>query len=548
MIKQFFFFLLFAAIYQTSAAQTLPISISVPQVSPDGNQQFRVLNFDISDNGDAFSILYMQELNASVMTNKEFLDEGGDYVFEKPKKKDLIPNSNKIVLLVRQIISKNGESSTDKLWVLAERKMESADEYRLFFKKNFTHPIIRTDAPVTLTVHNLDNVEGLSKNEKEAVTIFVKRELFPDGSTYVNQGREKTAIESIVDLRDQIKSLKTSGLFTKGSLPKGESVLTKFSIIPKKDYVVTKQKGDNPILKFYLTADYSEYQLLDSLIIDGDVSMTTIHTVYDKAGNPVGVLNVFVVKSKDASGEKKSEILLVGVNDDDELGHWMFEAGKSGGSSVVPEVCYQDGKKIMVISSNIEKMFKPYYQVHALEMGKPAVTLYPETEDEQRSVKQKNTDMLQPNTGSYTSPGPLTEKYLPLMFISFDEVQYIITQQFARDRNKNIDENMGLMVYRLMAGKLTNAMSMPGYRSDVPIVNELLLDNKDSKYLMLGYPTKVQLKVDKEGAVVTPIESATNKLVPMINGNIIAENNAGLLLLSKTTMGTKYNFLWWPKG
>lgn len=540
-----YFLLLLALVSQKVDAQEFPLNISVPQVTSDANQQYQILNYNVSEDGNSFSILYLQELEATVKSEKEFNKNPGEYAFQEKKMKsdNFIANSNKVLLLIRQVVNKNGEGRIDKSWVLAERKMESAEEYRMTFNKRFTHPILPSDAPITLTIHNLDNVQDLNGREKEALTVYIKKFIFPDPGVYVNPGRESTLGESIADLKSQFKTLRTSGAFIKGTLPKGESVLTKFEIVPKKNFVVTKQKGEPMLLKFYLTPDYTDYELVDSLFLDGDVTVTSILHCYNKNTSVAGLMSGFHYKYKDGEGNSQSQILLVGLNEDDELGHWLVDAGKNKLNSLSPEVCYVEDKKFTLVSSNIEKIFKPYYQVHQLEIGKPGLLTFPLTEEDRKTVNQSRLKSLQVSDGKPYSAGPLAQKHIPLWFTNFEAVRYMVTQSYARDVSKNLDVYMGLEIYRLDGDRITDVYSVDGYQSDVAIHNEFLVQSDGKQYTMLGLPTKIQLTLDKTAAEIKPIESATSMLVPDIKGSVITENDKALIMLTKTRMGTKYSLL-----
>ncbi len=531
-------------ILQTQAQQ-LPVSITVPPVCTDVNQQFGIISFDVNPGTGKFTILYYQVLNASVATNKEYMEEPGDYVYENSEKKRGVPNSAQVLLLVRQVVDKSGDATTDKVWVLAKRKMESADVYKMYFRKNFNHPIIKSDVEIKLTVHNLDNVEGMTDKEREQLTMFVKKEFMPEGGyNYVYNGRANTMAEDIHKIANDFKSL--GSLSMRGNLPKTEDVVTRYEIVPKKNFAITKEKGEtSTIYRFYLTADYKDYQMVDSFIITGSMSIIGIERVYNMSTKAVGVFAAFQHKYTDSAKNDQSEIVSVVLNDNDDLGHWSHTVGKSKLSSLRPEVCWLDGKKCMVMSSNTEKIFKPYYQVHQFEMGKPAVTLFPATDEEKSSEKYENVKTFQVETpGSFD--GTLPEKVIPMGFVPFENTMYIVGQDFAKDQTTHADKYMAMKVYRIKDGKLTNINSLNGYKNGVPAIINPLVENTATEALMLNYPMRIQLLMNKDKCLVSPIETTTNRLVSNEDGSFVSGNNEGLTLLSKTTMGTKYTLFYYP--
>jgi len=218
MLRMYLVVMALAACFSLSA-QEWPLKINVPAVSTDINQQFGVLHFS-AESADKYTIFYYQPLSASIVASNEFLRDTGSIAFTDDKKRNAVPNSDQALLLVKQSVSANGSATTEKIWVLAKRKFESADNYRLYFRKGFVHPVIKSNTPVTLTVHNLDNVSDLNSAEREALTMLVKREFLPDAPAYIPQRRETTLAEGLSKIKSDFKTLRqTAGKKIFGDLP-----------------------------------------------------------------------------------------------------------------------------------------------------------------------------------------------------------------------------------------------------------------------------------------------------------------------------------------
>lgn len=528
-------------------SQNLPVKIEIPAVCTDVNQQFGILNFEATDKGN-YSILYYQPLNASVLIpGKEFVQDTGNIVFSDAKKKDAIDYSSNALLLVKQSVTEAGTASTEQVWVLAKRKMESADEYRLYFRHGFQHPIIKTNIPITLTVHNLDNVKGLSAKEFQALSMLVQREFLPPTSSSLTYSNT-TLADDITQLNSQFKALKNTGLLFKGDLPKSEDVLSRYSISSEKSMVITKTKGKEFNLKFYLTPDYQKFECVDSIKLSGDLLLYSVLNVYNQKAEISGAISQFTLKSKDEKGEDVSELLTCLLNENSEIQSWKHQSGKNKSTSLQPIVCwYNDDNDLMILNTNGEKFFKPYYQLHKFSKGKQAALLFPATEEEKSSVKFKYVKGLQAeNPNGVGTVSPLPDKHIPIKFIDVNNSKYIFAEGFKRNTTTNTDEYLDMNLYRITADKVTGVEDFTSYTSNFPAKINTLSQNPDQAYLMLDYPFKVQLLLKENEDIISSIESQTNRLIPVYGAGVISENNFGVLLLSKTTMGAKYTLLFYP--
>lgn len=533
------------------SAQTLPLKIEVAPVSPDVNQQFGVLHFSAVEK-DKFSILYYQPLNASIVASKEFLRDTGSVAYTDAKYREAVSYSDNALLLIKQTVDKNGIGTIEKIWVLAKRKMESADGYKLYFRPGFNHPVIKTNSPVTLTVYNLDNVTGLSQPERDALTLLVKREYLPEAAGYQNTMQATSLADDIMKVKSDFKSLKRSGLLFKGDLPKSEDVLSRFTITKEKSMVITKAKEKSKeknklfTLKFYLTSDFQTFECVDSTQLDGDISLTSVEPVYTENTEIAGASASFVLKSKDEQGNETAMVLTYLLNENNDVLYWKHSVGKNKLSSFQPKVCWYKGSDLMILGTNGEKFFKPAYQLHQFSKGKDAANLYPLTEEEKGSEKFKYVKTFQVET-PVGAISPLADKQIPMLFYTINGTQYVITEGFKKDQNTHADQYLTLTIYRITEdNKVTNIDDLTGYINSTPAKIDFLGDNKEQAYLMLYYPNKVQLMLDKAQMTVSPLETATSRLMPLLNGDFLSRTSAGAVLMSRSVMGTKYTLLYYP--
>src|SRR6187455_1387178 len=80
-----------------------PVKMEVPEVSLGANQNYQAICFEPLAK-DKFSVLYMQELPATVVGSKEFRSEKMVGAFADAETKQYVPNSERVVVLVRQTI------------------------------------------------------------------------------------------------------------------------------------------------------------------------------------------------------------------------------------------------------------------------------------------------------------------------------------------------------------------------------------------------------------------------------------------------------------
>ncbi len=526
-------------------AQELPQQYSVAPVSPDVNQQFAILHFEPIAK-DKFSIVYLQNINASVVTGNEVMRDTGSVVYTNDQKKEMVQFSNSATLLVKQLVEANGRASTQQVWVLANRKMESAGEYRLFLPRGFKHPIINTNIPLQHTMHNLDNVKGLSRSEFEALVLHAKQ-MFPERVIAQNQVyKEPTLADDINKTKEQFRSLRASGLTGRGDLPKEESVLTRFTMKADQSFVVTKSGKKSTLLKFYLTEDFKTFDLIDTASVEGKIDLTSVATVYDTNATVVGAVTNLLNRTKDDKGADLSQQITYGLFPDFKIYGWKHLVGKNKLNSLNPEICWFEGDKLLVLSTNNEKFFKPYYQLHQFEKNKEALLLFPKTADEQGTEKSVFAESFQPQQPVGSAP-PLAQRNIALGFKEVGGTRYIFTEGVRKDEATNTDQYLPLNILRIEAdGKVTTLDMLPGYKAQVPVSIVTLGEYEDRSYYMVNYPNILQVALNREKSAVTPIVPPTEMLVSKLNGDKVVKNEFGTLLLKRSAAGTAYTLSFYP--
>src|ERR1043165_6380453 len=209
-------------------AQNDALKIDVPAIALGEKQNFQAISFEALG-PDKFSILYAQELPASIVGEREFRSDKFDGAYLDQQFRQFIPHSSQALLLVRQTLNAAGEATTS-FWVVALRGLESDVKYTMYFTKDFVHPIIKDAIPVTNSLQNLDQVNGLSAREFAALTEMAKRTYnFYEYRTPPAIAHEPTLLENIQLLKSGFKELKS--VLGKGDSAKQEKFLFKRELL-----------------------------------------------------------------------------------------------------------------------------------------------------------------------------------------------------------------------------------------------------------------------------------------------------------------------------
>jgi len=555
-MRHFFTLLLSLTLLSNSFAQDLPLKIEVPPASTDPNVQFTMLNFEVMGK-DKFSIFYYHTLYGSVLHNSEFVEDTGQVVFKDHKHKIPIPNSHIAVLLKKQIFDGSGKLLNSEEWLLAGRKMDVAGEYKIYFPKGAKHPIVANRTVIDKTIFNLDAVKGLNPVEMNTL-LDLSLTMFPEDPTnndnkFASQPNTNTLAEDILATRKQFKSLRSTGLLFRGDLPPNESVLTRYNIVSDRTFVITKGKEKDKtkptLLKFYVTEDYKTFDCLDSARVEGEVSLTSAATIYNTNAEAIGAFANLLVKSKDEKGEDLAQQFSVAMDADYTIGTWLHSVGKNKLNSLSPEVCWYEGSKLWVMSNNREKFFKSYVQMHVFEKGKPAMSLFPLTEEEKGSEKTKFVKTYQPTPPSGIGTAPaLPERYVPIYFTTAGETRYIIMQGTRFDDVSKSRQYLSVNIYRIESkGKVTNIDMLSDYKAFVPLPLPRIIKNPDAEFFLLQYPLKIQLAFYQDRSEIIPLDADNGTLVQKPDNSYLVTSPYGSALLRRTTMGTKYTLLFYPQ-
>lgn len=520
----------------------VPQKISVPKVSSDPNQSFNVLHFEAGEKPGTYKVLYYQPLDASVITDGEFFQDTGFTIFSDARFTKPVGYSGQALLLVKQAIDAEGNATTENVHVLAKRKFESAGNYTLWFKPKFKHPVINTGIPVKHTVYNLDGITGLTPGEYEALSIMVRREYVPE--YYVDRGGnrfEPTLAEELRKLRSDLKYLGQTGLNFKGDIPSTEKVLSRFTVSDKQNLVVSQDKAASE-LKFYLTTDFTKMELMGSTSYEGELQLSAISAVYDENLNIAGAFGVAQTKFKGADKKDVQSLISFVLTADNDILTWKHSVGASKLSSLTPELCWFEGGKVHVLSTNAEKFFKQFHQVHVFEKDKEPVMTFPLSDEEKALDKFAYTKTFQPEApAGTTGAGPLPTARIPYLMKKIGSTTYFVIQSYSKDYNTNVESYLGLDVYKLNSeGKFLGITSLNGYQTGEPVPTAELLNTPDQLDLLVSYPVKYQLELTAANPEVIQVESPTMQLVQLQNGNYQSKTSTGTVLLGRNPMGTGY--------
>lgn len=527
-----------------SSAQDLPKRIELPPPGIDPSQRFDLLHASNPEE-DKFSFVYTQPLYGSVVRKEEFIRDTGGIVYFDDKYREPVMNSGGAVLVVKHTIDREGKLLSDQLWLLAQRPIDQPGGYKFYFRKNVRHPIIQDGAEIRHTLVNLDNVEGLSNDELTSLVNLAKR-MMPAVQITDRQYREKTIAEDIQDTKNQLRSLRQGGMI-KGDLPRSEQVLTRYSIRDDRNIAITKTKGKQPLLKFYLTEDYKHYELVDSAQVEGDVQLTSVATIYNAHSEPAGAFANMLLETKNEKGESVSMQLSYILDASYNVTGWKHSVGKNKLNSLKPKVCWYEGNKTIVLSENNEKFFKSYKQVHLFQKGSDALMTYPHTEEEKGTEKFQYVKSFQPQ-GPVGAAPPVASSEFAIAISSIDGARYAITEGSRFDQTTNLREYLSVNIYRIDENaKVTTVENIPDYRAQQPVRADRIIKTSTSDYILLFYPVKLQLALNKEKSELSPLDTGTEILVSGIDGNFVTRGVDGSMLVHRSAAGNKYTLLFYPK-
>ncbi len=533
-------------------AQTLPVQVPIPAPYTDPNISFNLLYMDAVSK-DRFSALYYHTVYGSVMNGAEFVRDTGGTVYSDQKFKEMVPYSNGALFIRKQVFDLNGNVLETIDWLLAERRLESENTFRLYFPKGQKHPLVENRVKMTQSIYNVGGLNGLSGEETTALTNFIQQ-FIPKkdelGAPVKSEPRPGTIAGDIKEMKRQFKSLREAGMVMNNDLPSNEKLLTRFPITSDRIVCVTRTKGDLCEVKFYITEDYKSYHFVDSDTLLGDFTVNATGVVYDAMSQPSGAMVNLHVEFKNDKGEKVAKMHTFYLNSEYKLNRWEHVVGKNKMNSMSPELTWIDNGKLMVMTSNREKIFKPYVQIHRFDYGKPAEQLFPANDEEKGSEKTRYVKNLQPDQPVQTQTmAPIPDGNKPLYFLNVGGVQYIITQGTKYNEALKMDEYLTVHIYRIdVNGKLTEESLLSDIRDTKPFGFELLSKKADVIHYLLPYNNyKVQLIITAAGIELQLLSDDKSSLRMQANQRYSTTTANGTLLFKQGNNG-KNTLLFYPSN
>ena len=535
-------------------AQEFPKAIKVPVLSTNPNVQFTVLNYEMVSSNQ-FSILYYQPVYGSVLHAGEFVSDTGGVVFKDKKFNEPIVASNTALLVKKQIFDANSQLVDTKEYIFSTRALDQEGEFRLYFQKGFKHPVLDNRRVITQSIYNIQGITDFTASEMKAM-VDVSRPFIPvaPGQVIDNNVQRESMTNSIANdiqsMKSQFKAMKQIGVMAKGNLPGDEKILTRNGVSDKRMFVITKTKGDNCLLKFYVSEDLKTYDLLDTIRINGDIQITSAAAVYNTNSEVVGAYNNFVYKYKNEAGVELSRQYTFVMDPDYSIQSWMYSVGKDKLGSVAPEICWYEGKELYVLSSNNEKIFKPYLQVHKFLPGTPPELLFPANDEEKGSTKTGFVKTYQPDPPIGTSGiAPVADKSIALKMIKAGTTRYVVMQDSRYDDVAKARRYMGLDIYRIEgSGKVTNVDLLSDYNQLTTFPMLPISKSGDSDYYLLAYPIRVQMVFSPEKCQIMPLTADNTMLIPLMDNSLISANTFGSIMLKRSLAGSDYTVLYYPKN
>lgn len=527
--------------------QTLPIKIDVPPVSDDPGVMLNLLHFD-SPEKDKYTLLHFQTVNASVLRAGEFVPDTGGMVYRDRKLQEPCYSSNVVLLLRKQLIDGTGKQLSVTQWLVATRKLDAGNEYKLYFPRKFKHPLINNRSVLDLSIYNLDAIRGLDPNEVTALSELTRNMIEPGETVHVastNAPNTGTLAQDIKEMKRQFKSLRETGLSFKGDLPSNEKLITRYPIVSDRIFTITKTKTTPTYLKCYITADYKTFDFLDSVKIDGDVEITSVATIYNMDSYAVGAFANLHYKQAGSEGPKQ---LSIAMDADYHISSWVHSVGKNKLNSMATEMCWFDAGKLWVLSNNRERIFKTYVQMHHFIPGQEAKQAYPASEEEKGSEKSGFLKTFQPPPpvqGTNVTPNP--DQYVPFYITMMGQTRYIIAQGTRVDMSTTRREYLGANIYRIEAsGKVTNVGIVSEYRGEGPLAISKIIRNSNAEYYLFPLQVHLQLSCFEDHSELSPLTEDNTVMMENRKNEFVVNAPGGSLLLKRSAVGSRYTFLYYP--
>jgi len=543
----------FSALCQSNLS---PVKMDLPSIASTENQNFQVISFEPLAQ-DKFSILYIQELPGTVAGEREYLSDKSLGAFVDQDAKKYVSYSDKVIVLVRQVVSKTAEPAITS-WVIAQRELQSDMAYKLFYPSNFVHPIIKNETAVKYSLKNLEQLQGLSAREFEALVMLGKQKYgfykYPEPTKAV---ADASIADELTNLKSGFQGLKAA--LGRGDIPKAEKVLFKREVIDKVRLVATKiDNADSVIVKLYLaTSDEANYNLLKSQAFKGSINPNHASVlVYDQSLNVAGAYGYVLLKYKDETGADKANPLAIGIDSDGEPQFWKIDAGKNALNSFIPSLSYIQNDELHVISRNSEKVFKPFYQHHVLKKDGTTALLYPTIASDVSSEKFQFTQTGQAKPAAatgYTSNQFSTDSNdeFPVGIYSINKTNYIITGvKSTKNNGETITTSYGnLKVMRIDgSNKIREIYELVENKSANVTNPQVLGAYPDKVHFMISYPNKFKLVLSEDKAEIEQLENNAYKLVYMANQDYVSSNELGSMFITKSIVGNKYVLEFFPSN
>lgn len=553
MKKLYFLCLLFLATHAFGQQAGSVVKMEVPAVAMGENQNFQALSFEPLAK-DKYSILYFQELPASIAGDREFINEKMAGAFQDAEGKKFIPYSERVIILVRQTFANSTAVPTTDFWVIALRELQSDQRYSVHYPANFKHPIIGSNTTVNYSLKNLDQIKGLSPREFEALVLFGKQKYgFYQYPTPTGTVKAATLKEELEHMRSGLKAI--GATFGKGDIPKNEKTLFKRELAEGIRVIGTKiDKKDSVEVKLYLSAkDDTNYELLKKQTFAGSITPNFASAlVYDRSMKVAGVIGYMVLKYKNAAGENKSNTFLMGINENSEGQFWRLDVSKNTLSSFTPEFSFIGPEGIYVVGYNNEKVFKPYYQYTLLKNDGTYTMFYPSTPTEINSEKSQFLYTDQPkNQGGYSSGSYTSEskQQIPIAILEQGKTKFILTlTKIINNTGTTTITSYGNLSVMTIDGnnKIKERYELQENKSQDIIFPRLLGQYADRSYYAVNYPNKFKLVLSEGKVENEPLETGVYRLVYMPTEDYLSTNQFGSMLLTKTAVGNKYNMEFYP--
>lgn len=540
------------------AQEKKPLQIEVPEIALGENQNYQVLSYEALS-ADEFSVMYMQELPATIMSELEYRNSTSEGAYKEKAVggyKDFVQHSNRVLFLVRQTFNKAGASDT-KFWVVAVRELQSNVAYKMFYPESFVHPIIADGVPVTYSLKNIDQVPNLSEREFAALVAVGKQKYgFYDYPSVTYKSSFSTLADDIKNMKSGFKELGAMLGAGNSALPKGENLMFKREVIDNIRLAATKVSSkENVELKLYLSqSSDSEFELLDRKNYRGKTNpMFASALVYDQSLNVAGAFGWTVMKSL----EKKAPatIVVMGIDQVGEPHFWDVQSGKNGLNSFTPTFSYTGPEGIYVVSQNRDKIFKPFYQHHLLRLDGTTETLFPASEAEVGSEKSEYLKTEQaaaaPSSGYTPATTGSTKVDVPVAIFERSNHRYLFettksttttgdmkNTQFGNLSVIHIDENQKIMEHYDITENKSSESPYPFF----------LGDYSDNAYFLVNYPNMFKLVISTDAITTERVENDTYKLVTQANGEYLTMNQYGIMYITKSVIGNKRTLEFFPQN